>query len=324
MPPPTDHIQLAVERLRAGELVAFPTETVYGLGANALDASAVAKVFAIKGRPAGNPLIVHIADEAMAKTVVANWPEDASKLALAFWPGPLSIIVPKASSIPEAVTGGSTNVAVRCPDHPLCLELLRRFGAPLVGPSANASGRISPTTAAHVREAFPQIMVLDGGVCRGGIESTVVSLVGEPRILRPGLITREQIQSVLKRAVRIAERVDDAPLESPGQMETHYAPRARAVRFHASALERVLAMGRRVVVLSHSGLRVPPPHTLIPMPVDASEYASALYAAMRRADEMGPDVLAIEDVTPIGTDYDRGIWAAIADRVGRATVALSP
>ena len=314
----------AVELLRAGQLVAFPTETVYGLGANALDPAAVAKVFVLKGRPAANPLIVHVADEAMAKSIVADWPDDASKLALAFWPGPLSIIVPKALSISDSVTAGSPNVAVRCPDHPLCLELLRRLGAPLVGPSANPSGRISPTTAAHVREAFPTLLVLDGGVCRGGIESTVVSLVGEPRILRPGLITREQIQNVLKRIVMFADRAAEVTLESPGQMESHYAPRANAVRFPAFALDRVLVTARTIAVLSHSGLRVPSPHTSIPMPVHASEYAASLYSAMRRADDLHPDLIAIEEVTPIGSDYDRGIWAAIADRVRRATSPFAP
>ncbi len=322
MPTRADEIQQAVDRLRAGELVAFPTETVYGLGANAMDDGAVAKVYQVKGRPTGNPLIVHVADESMAKVVAADWPDDASKLALAFWPGPLSIIVPKAPCIPDRVTAGSPNVAVRCPDHPVSLELLRRLGVPLVGPSANPSGRISPTTAAHVRESFPGLMVLDGGVCRGGIESTVVSLVGEPRILRPGLITREQIQSVLRRPVAIVERSAGAALESPGQMEAHYAPRAKAIRFHASHLDRVLSLGGRVVVLSHSGLRVGPPHVVIAMPVQASAYASDLYAAMRRADEMNPDVIAIEEVTPIGTEYDRGIWGAVADRVRRATTVV--
>jgi L-threonylcarbamoyladenylate synthase len=323
VPSRADHIQQAVDRLRAGELVAFPTETVYGLGANALDDGAVAKVYALKGRPSSNPLIVHVADEEMARRVVAQWPDEASKLAGAFWPGPLSIILPKAACISDRVTAGSPNVAVRCPDHPLSLELLHRLGVPLVGPSANPSGRISPTTAAHVRESFPNLMVLDGGVCRGGIESSVVSLVGEPRILRPGLITREQIQSVLRRPVAMVERSSDAAMESPGQMESHYAPRAKAVRFHASHLDRVLSLGGRVVVLSHSGLRVAPPHALISMPVQAGAYASELYAAMRRADEMNPDVIAVEEVTPIGSEYDRGIWGAVADRVRRATTEMT-
>ena len=185
-------IHQAVQRLNEGGLVAFPTETVYGLGANALDAHAVARVFALKGRPSQNPLIVHVADEAMAKSLTTEWPEAAQKLAKALWPGPLSLILPKAACIPDIVTGSGPNVALRCPDHALTLELLRQFGKPLVGPSANPSGSISPTKAAHVAAAFSpeDVFVLDGGSCRGGIESTVLLLTEHPpRILRPGLIS---------------------------------------------------------------------------------------------------------------------------------------
>jgi L-threonylcarbamoyladenylate synthase len=183
----------AARILRAGGLVAFPTETVYGLGANALDAEAVQRIFAVKGRPASNPLIVHVASEAAARALARSWPEDAARLAAAHWPGPLTLVVEKTEAIPDRVTAGGPTVALRVPAHPIALELLRATGRPLAAPSANRSEEISPTTARHVADSLgpfvEDLIVLDGGACEVGIESTVVDVTGaEPVVLRPGVL----------------------------------------------------------------------------------------------------------------------------------------
>jgi L-threonylcarbamoyladenylate synthase len=320
-----EKIASAVARLRAGGVVAFPTETVYGLGADALDPAAIARVFALKGRPPNNPLIVHVADEAMASSVVSDWPDAARQLARAFWPGPLTIVLPKAPNIPDAVTAGGPTVAVRCPAHHMTLSLLQTFGRPLVGPSANPSGRISPTTAAHVRESFTedQVLILDGGPCRGGIESTVVSLVeNPPRVLRPGLIGAGQIAKVLRCEVREPDpsRTSEptaAPLPAPGQLPVHYAPRARAVLLNAAAIAQ-LPPSPFAVILAISASSAPAAHRLIPMPADAAAYAARLYAALREADALNPALIVIERPPSTGP-----IWDAIADRLRRATVPPS-
>lgn len=321
-------IQQAVKRLKSGGLVAFPTETVYGLGADALDKDAVARVFALKGRPPQNPLIVHVADEAMALSVVAEWSQAAHTLATALWPGPLSIVVPKASNVPDIVSGGSPTVALRCPDHPLALELLRQFGKPLVGPSANPSGTISPTSAAHVAAAFSSddVFILDGGPCTGGIESTVLLLTEHPpRILRPGLISAEQIGSVLKGPVAdfipgipIRDASSSEALPSPGMLSRHYAPKTKAMLVDAANIKTMLASSAEpIVVVSHEPIRVDPPHRLEPLPNDAKGYATGLYAALRSADERSVSLIAILKPTP--TNENPALWIAILDRLTRAT-----
>ena len=334
-----EQIAEAVTRLRSGGLVAFPTETVYGLGADALSDGAVRRVFEVKGRPAHNPLIVHVSGEAMAKSVAAEWPEDARKLAERFWPGPLSIVVPKRMSVPEIVTGGGPNVAVRCPSHPLTLALLEAFGGPLVGPSANVSGFVSPTTAEHVREAFDErdVFVLDGGACTGGIESTVVSVVGgKARVLRSGLIDAAVIGEVLGRAVECADSgvVSSTPnaatpAEAPGQLSSHYAPKAKAVMVEVREVERVVAgVTGECVVITHVAEKDEPfPQPLpsgkglqrhvIRMPADARGYARRLYAALREADAMHPELIVI--VMP-PDERENPVWRAVRDRVKRATV----
>ena len=198
MSPDTAPEQIAevVRVLRAGGVVAFPTETVYGLGADASDARAVQCVFDTKQRPPTNPMSIHVCDEAMARGVCADWPDAAEKLARAFWPGPLTLVLPVAEGVPAIVTAGGPTVGVRCPDHPITLALIAAFG-PIVGTSANRSGEPSPTDAERVRAAFPDLFVLDGGPTREGADSTVLSLVGEPRILRPGPISAEQIRDVV-------------------------------------------------------------------------------------------------------------------------------
>lgn len=321
-------ITQAVERLKAGRLVAFPTETVYGLGADAFNEAAIADVFRLKGRPTTNPLIVHVSDETMARRVVAYWPERAQRLAKRFWPGPLTIVLPKAPGVPDAVTAGTNNVAVRCPDHPLALELIRSLGGPIVGPSANQSGRVSATTAQHVRESFPDadVMILDGGACRRGIESTVVSLVDdEPTVLRLGAVPVEELdlndesEGVGAMFIPPGSLEEDAsmPMLAPGRMKSHYAPTAPAVLFDASEWPSIIsnAGGGKVIVLTHVPTRgVVDPHAIIRLPENADAYAARLYAALRQADERKPALIAIEKPAESG-----GLWDAIHDRLTRLT-----
>ena len=324
MTAPMSDIRLAAERLRGGGVVAFPTETVYGLGADALNPGAVGLVFRLKGRPTFNPLIVHVSDESMARQVTTAWPAEAQRLASAFWPGPLTIVLPRASDIPDVVTGGGPTVGVRCPDHPVAIALIETLGRPIVGPSANRSGGVSPTTADHVRGAFSDadVMVLDGGPCRAGIESSVVSLVGpSPALLRKGVVTREMLEHALGRRVDMpgadgAVRGGDpvGPLPAPGMLRSHYAPKATLVLFESREWPDVLGRGATVVVLSDvAGRIVEPPARLIPMPQDSTGYAARLYAAMREADALNPELIAVE--MPAGSG---GVWDAIRDRLGRA------
>lgn len=349
--PPRDAARAAAAILRQGGLVAFPTETVYGLGADALDSAAVSRVFALKGRPSNNPLIVHVTGEAMAKQLAAEWPERATALARAFWPGPLSIIVPRGGQIPNAVTAGGVGVALRCPNHPLALALLFEFDRPLVGPSANRSGRISPTTAEHVRQEFGEdLFILDGGPCTTGIESTVVSLLGpKPQILRPGVIGPADLASALGIEVGMADSEDrhdtagaappdpasyslapsglpspaapSSALASPGLLASHYAPRANATLIRRgdplpAGADVILADEKSIAEFSPA-----PERTLIPMPSEPSAYARALYSALRQADQPTTRLIAIVDPTPSAatTPEEMSIWLAIADRLARAT-----
>lgn len=324
-----EEIAEGVRRLHAGRLVAFPTETVYGLGADARSESAVAGVFRAKGRPAGNPLIVHVSDAAMAETVVAGWTPEADALARAFWPGPLTIVLPRAPWVPNNVTARGDTVGVRCPDHSLTLALINAFGAPLVGPSANRSGRVSPTTADHVREGFDPdlVFVVDGGPCTGGIESTVVDLSeGQPRILRPGLITGEQIGHVLGREVGRAgasqERSEKGVLRSPGLLEQHYAPVTKAVLVSRDELPAFRAKSARLVVITQAVQGLMASEGDIVLPRDVHGYAAGLYAALREADAKagGQGLIAIVRPEFAGADSNsRGIAEAIMDRLGRAT-----
>ncbi len=345
-------IHRAVEVLREGGVVAFPTETVYGLGADALRDAAVAKVFELKGRPSTNPLIVHVAGPEMARTVVAadvpeaSWTR-ADQLMRAFWPGPLSIILPRAACVPDRVVGiggmrradalsnepaaqarasvtpAPVGVAVRCPDHPMTLALLRLFGTPLVGPSANRSGGVSPTTAEHVREAFASddVFVLDGGPCRGGIESTVVSLLTDvPTVLRPGLVSAEDLSSAIGAPVNDAAEgrhaaADTGALASPGLLERHYAPRTRAILCKEGQWPEVVGgVGDVCVLISRFERPIHEPHGQIVLPMDARGYAAQLYAALRKADALGVAAIVIE--SPPTTSP---LWRAIHDRLRRAT-----
>jgi len=272
--------------LREGGLVAFPTETVYGLGANALDVKAVRKIFKAKGRPLSSPLIVHVTGVAMAKKLAAEWPAKAEKLARKFWPGPLTIVVPKKAVVPDLVTAGFPSVGLRMPAHPVAQRLLRASGVPLAAPSANRFRAVSPTTAAHVAKAFPGLMVLDGGPCAVGIESTVVSFAGpQPKILRPGMVTRTQIEKVIGRVE------EGQGGESPGQHARHYSPKTRIVIGQAPK--------------KGNGVRL----ELGPDPADAAEN---LYATLHSLDGIGYEWIAVE-MPP-----DKPGWAAVRDRLQRA------
>jgi len=332
LPGPED-FAAAVHALRRGEPVAFPTETVYGLGADALTPPAVARVFELKGRPANNPLIVHVVSADAARDLTSAWDSRAQALAHAFWPGPLSIILPKSPRIPSLVTAGSPNVALRCPAHPAALALLTAFAGPLVGPSANRSGAVSPTTSAHVREAFPDLLVLEGGPCARGIESTVVSFAhARPRILRPGVISADQLQAVLGVPVDSpACSAADAstPLASPGLLASHYAPASPTfllmtadlqAHFRADLHADIRSGSPRLlaaVVVHHSPLSLPASTRSIRMPEDAPQYAARLYAALRDADALRPSAILIERPSPSGPDSH--IWLAVLDRLLRAT-----
>lgn len=303
----------AAELLRAGELVAFPTETVYGLGANALDAAAVRKIYEAKGRPATSPLIVHVDSVEMARGLAAEWSEQAEALARAFWPGPLTLVVPKRAHVPDIVTSGLPSVGLRIPAHPVALALIRACGLPLAGPSANRFTQLSPTTAEHVRQGLGDrvAMVLDGGPCTVGIESTVVSLAaasgGRPVILRPGMISAAQIEGVVGPLGSSAGGGGGAakPGEahaSPGLHARHYSPRTPLVLAGPS----VDAPAGRIARL-----------TLASMPATPSAYAAALYSTLHRLDGEGYEAIVVE-MPP-----DTPEWAAVRDRLRRAAATAA-
>ncbi len=281
-------ISQAAELLRAGRLVVFPTETVYGLGANALDTEAVQRIFAAKGRPLTSPLIVHVDSIETARGLAREWPEAAEKLAMRFWPGPLTIIVPKAAHVPDIATAGLPSVGLRMPAHPMALELLRAAGIPLAAPSANRFTELSPTTAEHVPAGLADL-VLDGGACSVGIESTVISVAGaRPRILRPGGITQTEIEGVIG-PVEVG-----GGAESPGQHAKHYSPRTRVVLGDSPAEGR--------------GVR-------LELGSSAAVFAEQLYRRLHELDALGFDWIAI-DLPP-----DTPEWAGVRDRLLRAAHA---
>jgi L-threonylcarbamoyladenylate synthase len=316
-------VRRAAELLRAGEVVALPTETVYGLAANALDEKAVAKIFQIKGRPAHNPIIVHVADNAMAQRCAADWPEIAGKFSRAFWPGPLTLVLPRAKKIPDAVTAGGETVGIRWPGHPFMQAVIRTCGFPLAAPSANLSNRISPTNAEHVQAqlAGKIPLIVDGGQAQVGIESTVLDLtVTPPRILRPGMIHAASLAAV---GLPIADgRLpgESGQLKSPGQLKKHYSPKAKLIVLNwddpsdlqSQIVQRKLAIGNVHVVA----------HTKIPaggafanvsvIPHDAEAFARALYAELYRCDAAGAALIVVE------APPDTPEWSGIADRLRRA------
>ena len=315
-------IEAAARQLRDGGLVVFPTETVYGLGANALDADAVARIFDAKGRPSYNPLIVHVADEAGARALVAKWPERASKLARAFWPGPLTLVLPKRDVVPDIVTAGSDSVALRVPAHPVALALLRAAQIPLAAPSANRSTELSPTTAQHVARSLGDRvdLILDAGPTDVGIESTVLDVRGaKASILRPGIIGPRELEPIVGALAAPNEMRGEEARPAPGMLDRHYAPRARLVLFDAGDAEEIAVETRGrigggasvgLVVLgsmSETGAQ------LVRMPSDPARYAQLLYATLHELDERGCEVVFVERVP---NDVE---WNGVRDRLERAS-----
>lgn len=295
--PTEESLARAAEIIRAGGLVAFPTETVYGLGANALDPEAVKRIYEAKGRPLASPLIVHVASESMARSIAAVWPELAQKLAARFWPGPLTLIVRKASTVPDLVTAGLDSVGIRMPSHGVARALIEKAGVPLAAPSANRFKEVSPTSAEHVHTALGEAvpLILDGGPCEIGIESTVVSLRRDPPvILRPGMISRDELESATGFGW---EREVNLPhiSESPGLHARHYAPHTRLYLLEPGAAKPA-GNGR-----------------ILQLPSGPRECAARLYAQLRDADAEGWDWIAIE--RPPETPE----WEGILDRLARAS-----
>lgn len=317
--PDADVIRRAADVIRAGGLVAFPTETVYGLGASALDARAAGRIFEAKGRPPTNPLILHVAGADAVLNVAAEWPETARGLAARFWPGPLTLVVPKAAAVPDIVTAGGPTVAVRCPNHPVALALIREAGVPIAAPSANRSTELSPTRAEHVLKSLNGRidLLLDGGPCSGGIESTVVDVTGAiPRILRPGLISALQLESVCGR-VEIGAKSEGAA-RSPGQMAKHYSPRTPLRLIDGDDLvddlyEARLA-GVRVGVLTFTWPSLAG-GGFTNLSDDAHRAAALLYDALHRMDQAGYAHILVE-MPP-----DTPEWAGVRDRLTRAAAS---
>jgi L-threonylcarbamoyladenylate synthase len=313
-------LKRAAELLRAGRLVAFPTETVYGLGAHALDEAAVQRVYEAKGRPPVNPLIVHVASTDAARALAHDWNENAEKLAGAFWPGPLTLVVRKSKRIPDLVTAKQDTVGLRVPRHPVALELLAAAGIPIAAPSANLSTQVSPTTAQHVVRALGARvdLVLDGGATSVGIESTVADVTGPiPRILRPGMISRDDIAAVVGDAEVTADASDASP-RSPGVVGKHYAPRALLRLFPDTGREAALGEARTALqqrcrvgamVLADFPLELSESRH---MPNEPEAYARVLYATLHALDNAGCDVVFVEQ--PPST----AAWAGVRDRLERA------
>ncbi|MGE0029637.1 MAG: L-threonylcarbamoyladenylate synthase [Steroidobacteraceae bacterium] len=316
MQPDPARIEEAVQRLNAGELVAFPTETVYGLGADAANPAAVARIFAAKGRPPSHPLIVHVSGLAAAREWTASMPAAAQRLAEAFWPGPLTLVLPKASHVLSAVTGGEPSVALRAPAHPVARALLAAFGRGIAAPSANRYGRISPTRAADVWEELGDrvALVLDGGQCEVGLESTIVAcLGGRVTLLRPGAISRSQVADIVG---TVADPDGPAP-RAPGRQRSHYAPRTPLVIVAGAALrgevDRALATDDRVAVLAQCAAPFASEHLVWrQLPQQPAGYGRSLYATLRQLDRAGAARILVEAVPADES------WAAIADRLARA------
>ena len=312
----------AAAHIQAGELVAFPTETVYGLGADASNDTAVAKIFAAKGRPADHPLIVHIASSAQVFDYASSVPPFAERLMAAFWPGPLTLILPRKPGVATAAAGGQSSMGLRCPAHPLALDFLRASGTGVAGPSANKFGRVSPTTAKHVRQEFGDtLMVLDGGPCAVGIESSIVDCTrSAPVLLRPGVLTREQLSAACGVPILGAEDQPDGAPRAPGTLESHYAPNAKVRLMDAKAIQTALdllgADAKHIAVYARSIVRIKSTQVLYRrMPDDALATAEQLFAVLRDFDGQGVKLIWIEPV-PAALE-----WDGVRDRLSRAAAS---
>ncbi len=303
-------IERAARTLRSGGIVAFPTETVYGLGANALDAEAVARIYRVKGRPPTSPLIVHVASTEMIDSIAADWPEAAERLIRAFWPGPLTLVLNKRPAIPDIVTAGLATVGVRMPAHPVAQALIRAARLPLAAPSANRFTEISPTTAEHVGRSLGSDidLILDGGACQVGIESTVLSLAGPtPTLLRPGMISQTALEAIIG-PIATSGEVQSGAHSAPGMHRRHYSPRTALYL----ALNGKIPTQGRGIYLQH---RNPPSSGNVDieqMPQAPEKYAALLYEVLHRTDQENYDWIAV-DLPPCTSD-----WEAIQDRLQRA------
>lgn len=333
-------LRQASELLQAGQVVAFPTETVYGLGGNALSETAIARIYVAKGRPSWNPLIVHVADVAAAAALVASWPDTATRLARHFWPGPLTLVLPRAPRVPAAVSAGRSTIALRVPGHAVALQLLQACGLPLAAPSANRSQGISPTRAEHVAASLSAAdvpLILDGGPCRHGIESTVLDLTcSPPRLLRPGATPLQALRAVLPdialpAALTVGGEepvIDEARPVSPGMMRRHYAPRTPLTLLRPPLSESLRALPAPRGLLTHIALPELAAACAVveTLPADAAGYAADLYAALHRLDDARPALASLAVVSP---DIDSGplhgddLWLSIYDRLLRAAAPPS-
>jgi len=315
--PTPETLREAAWALRDGRLVVFPTETVYGLGANALDRAAVERLFLAKGRPRDNPVIVHAADVAQAQRLASWWPPEAQALADAFWPGPLTLVLPRAAGVPDVTTGGLDSVAIRVPRHPVALAILREAGVPVAAPSANRSGRPSPTRVADAMADLGEraALYVDGGPCEVGVESTVVSLLGKrAAVLREGGIPREEVEAVVG---KLAKAPGKGPARSPGMKYRHYAPEAKVhlakARSLAAARRKLEAAGLRVgaIVSEESDLGGSDVRVLGARG-DGAAWARGLFAALRDLDRAGCQAIVVEEVPA------EGLGAAVMERLRKA------
>ena len=321
--PPTTTL-MAAERICAGELVAFPTETVYGLGADASNDAAVAKIFAAKGRPADHPLIVHVASSAQVLDYASGVPLFAKRLMDAFWPGPLTVILPRKPGVASAAAGGQNSIGLRCPDHPVALAFLAACKTGVAGPSANRFGRVSPTTAQHVCDEFgTAVLVLDGGPCAVGIESSIVDCTrGQPVLLRPGVLTRAQLEAACGERVLSKDEADQRLLGSaspraPGTLASHYAPSAKVRLMDAKAIQTALDVlgtdAAHIAVYARAVVRIQSSRVVFKrMPDDAAATAQQLFATLRDFDAQGVKLVWVETLPKDVT------WDGVRDRLTRA------
>ncbi|MBM2621268.1 threonylcarbamoyl-AMP synthase [Actinoplanes sp. LDG1-06] len=309
--PDADGLRRAVEVLRAESVVAFPTETVYGLGANAFSEKAVGEIYRLKRRPSWNPLIVHVANIEAARGLAEDWPDLAHEMAARFWPGPLTLVVPRARHL-DGVGASNDTIAIRIPAHEVALSLLEASGLPLAAPSANRSESISPTTAEHVLRSLPDVpLVLDGGPASWGIESTVLDVTGEtPRLLRPGALPLRTLRDVAGSILLPSDGPEDGAVRSsPGMSRRHYAPRAKVLLVKDVADVDQTGLSGPVGVLTYETADVPGAEILSG---DPREYAADLYAALHRLDDAGVATILVQE--PPQTED----WLAVRDRLGRA------
>lgn len=314
----------AARRIQAGALVGFPTETVYGLGADASSDEAVAGIFAAKGRPANHPLIVHLADAGRVSDYASSVPPFAARLTKAFWPGPLTVILPRREGVALAAAGGQNSIGLRCPAHPVALAFLKACGTGVAGPSANRFGRVSPTTAVHVAQEFgDELLVLDGGACTVGIESSIVDCTrGRPVLLRPGVLTRAQLEAACGEPVLDKEDMQaggSAPRAS-GTLEAHYAPNAKVRLMDAGAMQAALdllgADAAHLAIYARTLLGIKSAKVLYRrMPDDALATAQQLFAVLRDFDAQGARLIWVE-APPVACE-----WDGVRDRLGRAAAS---